>query len=67
MVIKTVVNYAPNEINSMINTLNLLSNIINDQVASADMQQKATNAFEDVSDILCLDEDGEMAFHKQGW
>jgi hypothetical protein len=67
MVIKTVVNYAPDEINSMINTLNLLSNIINDQVASADMQQKATNAFEDVSDILCLDEDGEMAFHKQGW
>lgn len=67
MVIKTVVHYAPDEINSMINTLNLLSNIINDQVASADMQQKATNAFEDVSDILCLDEDGEMAFHKQGW
>ena len=67
MVIKTVVNYAPDEINSMINTLNLLSNIINDQVASADMQQKATNAFENVADILCLDEDGEMAFNKQGW
>lgn len=67
MVIKTVVNYAPDEINSMLNTLYLLDNIINDQVASADMQQKATNAFEEVADILCLDEDGEMAFHKQGW
>lgn len=67
MVIKTVVNYAPDEIGFMINTLYLLSNIINDQVASADMQQKATNAFENVADILCLDEDGEMAFHKQGW
>ena len=67
MVIKTVVNYAPDEINSMINTLYLLYNIINDDVASADMQQKATNAFENVADVLCLDEDGEMAFHKQGW
>lgn len=67
MVIKTVVNYAPDEIGYMINTLYLLSNIINDEVASTDMQQKATNAFENVADILCLDEDGEMAFHKQGW
>lgn len=67
MVIKTVVNYAPDEINSMISTLHLLSNIINDQVASADLQRIANSAFEDVADILCLDEDGEMAFHQQGW
>lgn len=67
MVIKTVVNYAPDEINSMINTLRLLSNIIDDQVASADLQRIANSAFEDVADILCLDEDGEMAFHQQGW
>jgi len=67
MVIKTVVKYAPDEINSMINTLYLLSNIINDKVASADMQKKANSAFEDVADILCLDKDGEMAFHQQGW
>lgn len=67
MVIKTVVNYAPDEINSMINTLHLLSNIIDDQVASADLQRIANSAFEDVADILCLDEDGEMAFHQQGW
>ena len=67
MVIKTVVNYAPDEINSMINTLHLLSDIIDDQVASADLQRIANSAFEDVADILCLDEDGEMAFHKQGW
>lgn len=67
MVIKTVVNYAPDEINSMINTLHLLSNIIDDQVASADLQRIANSAFEDVADILCLDEDGERAFHQQGW
>jgi len=67
MVIKTVVNYTQDEINSMINTLHLLSDILNDQVASADMQKKANNAFEDVADLLCLDEDGELAFHRQGW
>lgn len=67
MVIKTVVNYTQDEINSMINTLHLLSDILNDPVASADMQKKANNAFEDVADLLCLDEDGELAFHRQGW
>lgn len=67
MVIKTVVNYTQDEIDSMINTLHLLSDILNDQAARADMQTKANNAFEDVADLLCLDEDGELAFHQQGW
>lgn len=67
MVIKTVVNYTQDEINSMINTLHLLSDILNDQAVRADMQTKANNAFEDVADLLCLDEDGELAFHRQGW
>lgn len=67
MVIKTIVSYTQDEINSMITTLHLLANIINDQVASANTQTKANNAFEDVADILCLDEDGETAFHQQSW
>jgi hypothetical protein len=67
MVIKTVVNYTQDEINSMINILHLMSDILNDQAARADMQTKANNAFEDVADLLCLDEDGELAFHRQGW
>lgn len=67
MVIKLVTNYATDEIDSMISTLHLLENILNEPSASAEMQRKANSAFEDVAELLCLDEDGEMAFHKQGW
>lgn len=67
MVIKLVTNYTQDEIDSIITTLHILENILTEQNASAEMQKEANDAFEELADLLCLDEDGETAFHQQGW
>ena len=67
MVIKMVTNYTQDEIDSMIATMHILEDILTEQNASAEIQKKANDAFEELGDLLFLDEDGEKAFHKQGW
>lgn len=67
MKVQTVVTYTESEICSIIDTLTILANIVNDQTATSNMQNKANGAFEDLADLLCLDKEGEKAFQHEGW
>ena len=67
MTIKTVVNYTPEEIYSMINVLTFLSNMLDSDTATAEMKQRANTAFEDIAELLCLDKEGEDALEREGW
>lgn len=67
MKVQTVVTYTESEICSMIDTLTILANIVNDQTATSTMQNKANSAFEDLAELLCLDKEGEKAFQHEGW
>lgn len=67
MKVQTVVTYTESEICSIIDTLTILANIVNDQTATSTMQNKANGAFEDLADLLCLDKEGEKAFQHEGW
>ncbi len=70
MTAKLVINYADEEINAMIDTLNLLSVIIenkNQEARTTDMISQANGAFEDLASLLCMDPKGERAFHANGY
>lgn len=70
MIIKLAVNYTEDEIDTMIQTLNFLSDIIDNSDEGArtiDLIQWSSDAFENLAKILCLDPKGEEAFHKDGW
>lgn len=67
MTVKTVVNYTTEEIYSMINVLTLLSDMIDSNTATAEMKGRANTAFEDIAELLCLDEEGKNAFEREGW
>jgi len=67
MQVQTVVTYTESEICSMIDTLTILANLINDPTATSTIQNKANSAFEDIADLLCLDKEGEKAFQHKGW
>lgn len=64
------IKYTEEEINSMINTLNLLSDIAEnreEEARTVDMIQWASDAFANLSYLLCLDPSGERMFHNNGW
>lgn len=67
MTIKTIINYTTEEIYSMINVLTLLSDMLDDNNATAEMKQRANTAFEDLANLLCLDKEGKNAFEREGW
>ncbi len=67
MTVKTVVNYTTEEIYSMINVLTLLSDMLDSDTATEEMKQRANTAFEDISELLCLDEEGKNTFEREGW
>lgn len=68
MTVKTVVTYTNDEIHMMIDTLNFLSNVINDnETATHEIKQKADEIFSSLADLLCLDENGRQAFEYEGW
>lgn len=66
MKIQTVVTYTESEICSIIDTLTILANI-DEETATSNMQNKANSAFENLAELLCLDKEGEKAFHHEGW
>lgn len=64
------IEYTDEEINSMIDTLNLLCNITEnheEEARTVDMIQWASDAFANLSYLLCLDPSGEKMFHNNGW
>ena len=70
MKVKMVTEYTEEEINNMINTLQLLSTIVDnreEEARTVDMIQWASDAFANLSYLLCLDPRGERMFHNNGW
>jgi len=70
MKVKMVTEYTEEEINSMIDTLQLLSQILDnheEEARTVDMIQWASDAFANLSYLLCLDPKGERMFHNNGW
>lgn len=67
MTIITKVEFSEEEIEAMVKTLNYLSELIDDPSVSHTQSDTASNAFEGLARILCLDPMGELAFHREGW
>lgn len=67
MTVKTVVNYTTEEIYSMINVLTFLSDMLDNDIATAEMKHRAEIAFEEIAKLLCLDKEGKNAFEREGW
>lgn len=67
MKVKIVVNYTDEEIHTMIGTLKFLCDVVNSDVATAEMRQGADTAFEEIAKLVCLDEKGEKAYTREGW
>lgn len=70
MKVKMVTEYTEEEINNMIDTLQLLSTIVDnreEEARTVDMIQWASDAFANLSYLLCLDPRGERIFHNNGW
>ena len=67
MKVRTIVNYTNEEIHTMIGTLRFLYDVVNSDVATAEMRQGADTAFEEIAKLVCLDEEGEKAYTREGW
>jgi len=64
---KTVIEYTSSEINTIVNTLGILSDIFDEETASLDVKQEADQAFKSLSTLLLLSPEGEEEFHANGW
>lgn len=58
----TKVEFSQDEINTMIATLRCLSALIDETNIPSDLALTASNAFHDLSKVLCTDPMGEHAF-----
>ena len=67
MTVKTIVDYTNDEVHIMIDALNFLSNMLDGDIATAEMKQRANSAFEAIAELLCLDGKGKQAFEYEGW
>lgn len=62
MTVITKVEFSQEEIYAMIKTLKCLSAFINEPNVTSDMSLTASNAFDELSKIICLDPVGKQAF-----
>lgn len=67
MKIKVNITYTEEEIQTMINTLTILSDIVDDENVPTQIQTLASDAFDKVSKILGQDKNGELAMDDEGW
>ena len=64
---KVSITYTEKEIQTMIDTLTILNEIVDDENVPIQIQTLATDAFDKVSKILGQDKNGELAMDDEGW
>lgn len=67
MKIISKIEFEQNEIQTIINTLNVMAEICNCDSVSHEVQVKADQAFNELADLICLDPEGEKAYQREGW
>jgi hypothetical protein len=67
MKIISKIEFEQNEIQTIINTLNVMAEICNCDSVSTEVQVKASQAFNELADLICLDPEGEKAYQREGW
>jgi uncharacterized protein (UPF0147 family) len=67
MKIKVSITYTEEEIQKMIDTLAILSEMVDDENIPTQLQTLAADAFDKVSKILGQDKNGELAMNDEGW
>lgn len=67
MKIISKIEFDPNEIQTIIDTLGIMAEICNCDSVSHEVQLKADNTFNELADLICLDPEGEKAYQREGW
>ena len=65
MTVKTIVEYKPEEIDTIVKMLEFLS--ICDDQGNHEIETRINAAFSALADLLCMDPKGEEAFEQEGW
>ena len=67
MKIISKIEFEQNEIQTIIDTLNIMAEICNCDSVSHEVQLRADQAFNELADLICLDPEGEKAYQREGW
>ena len=67
MTIKTVISFTSKELETLVNTLQILANACDNDTMPGKCARTIDNAFEALSDLICLDPEGERLYHNEGW
>lgn len=69
MKVQCIVTYTEEEIKDIIKVLNLLCKMDDEDnsVCSKKLVDNADKAFLHLSELLCMDPEGEKAFEREGW
>ena len=67
MVIETKLVFNSKEIETIIKTLHILSELTDSDECTNFLNHNASLAFDYLSEILCKDEEGVRCYHNEGW